>query len=384
MFSSIHLQVVVFSWLVFGFSLVSPFISLDVDHISMVFVFFYACALFLFYLGYCVGLRSNVTRFVSMRVRSAIRMFFVVLFCALVFEVVDFFLIRTPADVFSVASVREAKTSGSNLFSVFGAFLVPLSILTFVKLADADHVQFDLSQKVLISLAFSVFLFSTFMVGSRGIFLTMLIVLFGGGLSKLRILLIAPVVALGAGIGFVYRFISLNSVDGLVEVFGAVSGRGYSEFVPVTRYALEAIDHVYLKFVYFSVVQANQYLAHGFFEFAYIFSKAPSFSFDPSKLIPHLGRLFETSSSWDRPNLYYTAVGSWYLAFGAFCLAAAPFLGMMLGAMYKMALLIGPGPRNLILYALFLTPYVNNIGSYDLHFFYFSIFVVSRIKILEK
>lgn len=129
----------------------------------------------------------------------------------------------------------------------------------------------------------------------------------------------------------------------------------------------------------FPFLQANQYLSHGVFEFAKIFSELRGFFFEPVHVLPHLSKIFGGPSADIRYGMYYTMAGTSYLAFGYFSIVFMMLLGVGYGVVYSLSSYLGEGVRRLVLFSILLFPFVNSFGGFDFYLYFLAVIVVRAI-----
>jgi len=375
--------VVIASWLIFWTALCSPLIAPNTQYITHGFVLFAVVSFALTYFGFGVGSVGGPWRKIYLTRNGFLLLFLSCLTIAVAARLVDGFFLRPTGDFMSISSVREARQAGSNVFSVVAGVMAPVSLALYDRVASGRYIK-NRALKFVIYCLLSFIALVSLVSGSRGGLLVVLIFLFARVLTVKRLVFVAPVLMVVFGAVFAYRFASISGLEDMSELAWRVGMHGYSAFVPMSKLSAELLTINGLRFYAFSLIQANQYFAHGIFEFAYIFRSAPIFEFDPSRVIPHLSKLYSFSSALERENLYYTAPGTYYIAFGVCSLLVAPLIGYVLGVCYRRGRTLGAGSKGVVLLGLFLTPFVNNIGSYDLHFALVAIIIASKIDVKCK
>lgn len=303
------LYVVVFSWLVFFVSVFSPLTDNDYSYFSLnAFVFFVVSFLF-FYVSFFSS--SCVFRFKRAlpSVEKVVFLFFLFLFFAVVFRVIDRFYLRAVDDIFSFKSYRGAREAGSNLASVLAGVFMPMVFVLFSCLVENRRV---VGKSVFYIGSFFVFIlfFDVVLSGSRGIMLILLCLTLGGSLRLKNMLYVGPLLLFFFSAFFMYRFYSVSASGDIYHIMHGISNDGYAYFVPVSSFFSEAFDDGFMAIVFFPIVQANQYLAHGFFEFLYTYSNGngsvnglANFGLKPQswflwKALNRLGQMFITHW-WD-------------------------------------------------------------------------------------
>lgn len=314
--------------------------------------------------------------------RTFIRLLITILLIAIASRMVDRFILRPPEDYFSVASYRESRKSGSNLFSICSAITLPLVLVLFAKLKHL--VRTRPSTHLFVSLCLLLLLIDVYASGSRGILLVCLTALFFDRITIRNLLPVLAVIAVLSSAMFLARFSNLMGTDSeaVATVDFALSGYGY--FVPASLDLYDYfIDSKYVFLTYF-FVQTLQYLSHGFFEFAYLFATHSHDNFSVSMLIPQLNKVFDQPVYIERENLYYTLFGTAFIAFGLYSPIILAFTGAALGWLYRRACIDSVAAKGIVLLALFLSPFVNSIGGYDIIFFLISIFISSFFAVRPR
>lgn len=378
---NIYYKAVLISWLVLLLSLLSPLINPDYQYFDIDFLLFFAMSFIVFY--FSAYLSAKFISFKSIQFSSSmmIRLLLSVAFIALFFRLIDRFYLRPVVDVLSIASVRESKEAGvSNIFSQLAAILLPFAIVLYVSIKK-HKVKLNKTSSLAFGMMISICILDVLSSGSRGLMLMILVGLFSPHFTFKRLLLLIPVGMVISGLFFIVRFMSLTGQENITDILFSMSSYGYALFVPASDFTIDILLNNSLGFFFFPILQTNQYLAHGIFEFAYLFHTGPDIQFDPTRIIPHLSMLLDTTSYVERVNLYYTMVGSFYIAFGAYSLVGLVFFGLYVGSLIKASENVGLGASGIMCVTLFLSPFVNSAGGYDVHFYHFAILICAFIKI---
>jgi len=378
---------IVLSWAILGVLLLSTILSPDYSYFSYKFLISFIGFYLIFYSSCFLSYSLTSSRGIFViDWKHFVVLFFFVSVLALAFRAVDRFYFRPVEDFLSVSSYRESREGGSNLFSVLGVILSATSVVLYSRLKHFDGSRLHGIYRILWNGAFySIILviLDVSLSASRGILLLLLVVIFSGRINffKFSLYSFGLVVLLGAF--FVYRYSSLASseVSQISHHFVNLSTEGYAKFVPVSDWFKQYVFRDGVSFFWFFILQAAQYLTHGIFEFAYIFSTHPDVQFDPSRVLPQLAKLFKFESELERENFYYSLAGTAYIGFGVFYYLVAFSVGAVLGAALKRSHSVSIGSYNLSLLCVFLVPFVNSFGGYDAVFLIFSIFFVSSFRV---
>lgn len=371
---------VILSWVAFLVALGSPLIKLDNSYVTLNFVAFAACSFFLFYISFFIGSRRISWIKLPVRFYKLSNILLMLVIIAAVSRALDRFYMRPVEEYFSIAAVRDSKEQASNVMSIVSALLFPFALVMYKKLKDAGG-YFGWAKKVVIYSSFAFALIDILLSGSRGVLLVVLVLLFYGGIKMRYLVILGPLFVMSTGLFFIYRFESLSAPVNMANYLLNISQVGYAKFVPINSSAVkEFLMQGGGAYFVFPIVQINQYMAHGIFEYAYLFSTSPEIQFDPSRVIPHLDKIYHFESVLERYNLYYTFPGTLYIAFGKMSIFAAVLFGWALGIVYRRASYVSVGAKGVVILSLFLVPFTNGIGGYDISFFLFSIFVISHFK----
>lgn len=305
------------------------------------------------------------------------RLFIFFLVLTFVFRVLDRFYFRPVDDYFSIESYRDARKSSTNWVSFLGSFLLPFFFVSM----DACLQRSTLTNKrkipiipfVLVILIFIDLLAS----GSRGVVLVALVMLLGRYFNFKRIILALPVLVVMSGVFFVYRFKSLAGGEINVQaMLVSVSSLGYALFVPYSDFISTMANESNALLAVFPFLQANQYLAHGFFEFAYMFQHIDGWYFDLVLVLPHLVKVINQTQEVLRPGMYYTMAGTAYNAFGFASLFFMAALGTLYGVILRSARFLGKGSTLVVLLSIFLFPFVNSFGGFDFYLYFIAILML--------
>lgn len=368
---------ILISWAVFLGSISSFLIGPNYRFISGQFVEFFLLSSFLFYTGFLI-----TSSFIKLRIKPIFvahkKIITIILWVGalcLLFRLIDRFHIR-PFNEFSISSIRDSRKPGSNFFSVLSVFGFYFLIVLF----DYSRNILKFRQKILIYAIFFILITDIALTGSRGIIVVTLIIILGHKLTLRNLIYLMAAFPLFFGSFFILRFLSLSGGN-LSDILVNLSLDGYALFVPINTDLIQFLNSGDLYSVLlFSLVQLNQYAAHSFFEFAYIFNTQSFSCIDIGYYIPALSKIIDSCSTVDRTNLYYTLFGSSYISFGLYSPLSLFLSGLFLGFIYSRSIQIGFGSRNLVLYGLFLSMFVNSIGGFDLFIVYTCILLVSLIK----
>lgn len=371
------LACIIISWATFFSSVLSPLISPNTNYISIPYIAFLTISIALFYTSLiAIGLKINNWKKIRVTQGYLINLLILSLIIAATSRIIDRFIIRPPSNYFSIASYRESREAGSNIFSLLSAFLLPFSLILYGRIKH----QINRQKKILMGLLILALMTDIVLSGSRGTLLVCLASLFSDRITKKNIPIYAALLVLASGFFFAFRFSSLIETKDIIETLKSLSQDGYATFVPASSSFLSNIGPSSAGLAYLSIIQANQYLSHGVFEFAYIFQTHPALQFNPAQLIPHLEKLYDFNSYLERENLYYTLFGTLYIAFGVFSPIACILCGVFLGQAFKRASYISGNAQGVVYLSIFLAPFVNSIGGYDMIFFLASIYIVSLFK----
>lgn len=378
------LYAILLSWFVFALCLLSPLIQPDYSYLSISAVVFFILSFFLYYLGYLSS--SVLFRFkinsINYNFILNLLLFFVV--SAFFLRFVDRFYIRPVDDFFSFKSYREARELGSNFVSVLAGFLLPVVFVLYSCLKNNSSLA--KSGKYFFSVFFLyLILLDMFFSGSRGGLLVILVLMFSEKVSVKNIFFIGPLFMFFFSGLFLYRFFSVSSDGELIDIIKAVSIGGYATFVPYSSFSAEVLISEFGSLLIFPLIQVNQYLIHGFFEFLYIYSNSDG-GYGVSHLMPHFLKFTDVVEEQLRPGMYYTIVGSVYYGFGVI---GSFFLMLLIGFFYgivlPMAKTLSRGCYFLVLLSVFLMPYVNSFGGYDIYLYLLSIvfvFFILKVKLI--
>lgn len=376
-------QAMLLSWVILIISILSPLISPVYTYVTPSYILFFVASLSIFYLSmFFIGLRVSRWVKIPITAKRITTIFTLIIAIAFISRLLDRAIIRPPSDYFSVLSYRQARESGSNIFSILSTFLFPFSLILYGKVKTLNSLS--RKQNTLFFVIFTLIFIDILMSGSRGILLVSICALFFERINKKNIIPYASLFALASGVFFSMRFSALMGTDDVRSSLITLSLSGYSYFVPASTLFLGYIESSGLKLAFFSIVQAFQYFAHGFFEFAYIYKTHPYLQFDLSALIPQLSKVQGSSYYLERTGAYYTLPGSLYLGFGLLSLVASAACGIFIGSLYKRSELISRNATGVIILSIFLTPFVNGIGGFDMILFLMSIYIVSTLKVVPS
>ncbi|WP_168016891.1 hypothetical protein [Halomonas salinarum] len=377
------LCVIILPWVVFHLSLLLPIISPEYEHVNFEYSLFFFVLFFIFYAFFIFGLQVKSKKAICLEVDSVVKIFLFILIIALVSRVLDRFLIRAPSNYFSISSYRVSREAGSNIFSILSVILFPVAIFLYNKIRTVPGKMLS-AVNVFFFFSISFFLFDVVLSGSRGTALVVFVSLFFDKINKKNIIFFGSAFVVVSGVFFIFRFQSLTEVESISKTLLYLSSVGYSDFVPASDFFMSMMQESDFRLLYFSVVQITQYIAHGFFEFAYVYNTQPIVQFDPSRLIPQLSKISSFNSYLERENLYYTLMGTLYISFGAFSIFASAIIGLGLGFLYKRSVLISKNAKGVVFLSVFMAPFVNGVGGYDIHFFLLAIYIVSVVRLKNK
>lgn len=371
---------ILMSLTILAMSALSPVIAPRGEHITPSYLLFFTTSLAIFYSSiFFIGMRVNSWRKIPITPKRLLTIFTLIIAVALVSRVLDRFFIRPPSNYFSVLSYRQAREADSNLFSVLSTLLFPFCLILYGKIKSLKVTT--RKENAVFAIAFALIIIDILMSGSRGILLVSIVALFFDKINRRNIAIYAAMFILASGFIFSVRFSSLMQLDDMGSSLINLSSSGYSYFVPASRFFLEILRDSEFKLFFFSMVQSIQYFAHGLFEFAYIYETHPSFQFDLSALLPQLSKIQSSSYSLERAGAYYTLPGTLYLSFGLLSLMASAICGIIIGALYKRSAVVSENAQGVLLLSVFLAPFVNGIGGFDIVFFLASIYIVSALKV---
>lgn len=374
---------ILLGWGLFWISILNPLVEPNYSIISTDFVFYLIGSYIFFSLGVLIFSRPIALPYVSLNPRSMINMILIVLFLAVIFRLTDRLFIRQVSDLFSIMSVRESRAVGSNMFSIMGGVFSILGVVgySFVKensLLESKVLRYSFM------LFLSLIVLDVFISGSRGILLVILIVVASSNIKIKHLILIVPILVILSGGFFIYRYESVSDASGtqVSMIMDSISRNGYSFFVPAAN-SLDFSSNIF-GYSLFSLVQAMQYIGHGVFEFAYIFEDFSDKGLCLAAFLPQIGFQSSCVASLDRIGVYYSLAGSEYIAFGSWSIFVMFFSGVWLGFCYSRSANVSLGARNLVLFAIFISPYVNSLGGYDIWLYLCAIVIGSFFRVRES
>ena len=383
------LKTVVWSWFVFFAALMSPLISPNFENFSLSFCAYFAFSYLILYFSlFAVDMFGGKRSADGLKDASFFfRLFLFFLILTFLFRVLDRFYFRPVDNYFSIESYRDARKAGTGVVSFLGSFLLPFFFVSMDaylqrrKFLDVKKCGIGFFPFVLVVFIF----FDLLASGSRGVVLVALVMLFGRYLSFKRIVLYAPVLILLSGALFVYRFTSLAGGEVDVQaMLVSVSSLGYSFFIPYSDFVKSLAGEGGALMGVFPFLQANQYLAHGFFEFAYIFKNLSGWFFDVVLVLPHFSKFIDQTQDVLRPGMYYTMAGTAYNAFGYASIFFMAVLGLLFGVILKSARFLGVGSTMVVLLSIFLLPFVNSFGGFDFYLYFIAILALRFIAFLRR
>lgn len=368
------------SWLTLTICIASPLIDKNPKYISIEFLCFATTSFLIFYCSFFTGAMFGPWKKITISYKSALFISISAAATSIAFRYIDRFYFRPVSNYFDISSVRDSRVDGSNLFSITSVILLPISIAIFLKLRDSPKGISKFHRAVFI-LIFFMATMDVISTGSRGILLCLLIFLFYKRITLKTLAITIPLLIISSGLFFLIRYSAISATDDIQSTLDFVSKNGYAEFVPISEgFSSDILSSQGGQF-FFPIIQVNQYFAHGLFEFAYQYNFGPEYQLDPSRIVPQLSKIASFTSVLIRPNLYYTTPGTFYIAFGKFSLIALIISGLILGTIYRRALKESTGAKGVVLFSLFLTPFVNNIAGFDLQFYLAAIYIASSIKV---
>jgi len=373
------------SWFVFFAAMFSPLIEPNYENVGIAYCLYFFCSYLIFYIIlFLVDMPADSKRHDG-GVLIFFQLFIFFLLLTFLFRVLDRFYFRPVDNYFSIESYREARKAGTNIFSFLGSFLLPFFFVSMdAYLQRAKSIvgaKIKIVPMIMVVLIFCDLLAS----GSRGVVLVALVMLLGRYFSFKKFLFVLPVLVLLSGLLFVFRFISLagREVD-VQSMLVSVSSLGYAFFVPYSDWIDTLADEGNALLVIFPFLQANQYLAHGFFEFSYMFDSFNGWFSDVVIVLPHFAKFLDQTQEVIRPGMYYTMAGTAYNAFGYFSIAFMMFLGGVYGVVLKSARFLGMGSTLVVLLSIFLLPFVNSFGGFDFYLYFVAILVLRAVAGLSS
>lgn len=379
-------KTIIWSWFVFFAALFSPLINPDYGNVSFAFCCYFVGSYFALYFVLIFTNMLGSKREADLSENSAFffRLFIFFLVLTFIFRVLDRFYFRPVDNYFSIESYRDARKAATNLVSFLGSFFLPFFFVSMdaclQRSAFLNRRRLPLIALIMVVLIFIDLLAS----GSRGVVLVALVMLLGRYFSFKKMLLILPVLIALSGIFFVYRFMSLagGEVD-IQSMLVSVSSLGYALFVPYSDFVSTLANEGNSLLVVFPFLQANQYLSHGFFEFAYMFINFDGWYADLVVVLPHLAKFIQPTQEVLRPGMYYTMAGTAYNAFGYASIFFMAVLGLLYGVIFKSARFLGKGSILVVLLSIFLLPFVNSFGGFDFYLYFIAILTLrffARLK----
>lgn len=368
------LPTIITSWIILITIQTIGIINPNTDLLSLKYILYITLSSILFYTGIFITKKNPKKNYIGLKKTSVINIFYTLVTIAIVCKISDRLLIRTPIEL-SISSFREAREQGSNIFSFLSALLLPICIIYFDKFKDSirTHAVF-----YLLILIYTV---DIALSGSRGSLLIIAIYLLAERFTLKKIALAAPIAIIISGIFFEIRFQSLTGSSSVtLSTLQSLSTEGYAKFVPASPWLLEYIESQY-GIYFFSLAQIAQYITHSVYEFAYIFNTQEIKEIDPTQILPFLLKVIEPTNTPENFGMYYTLFGSAHLAFGYYSIIIIFFIGLFYGVAMNCSLKISDRSGAFIIFCIFISPYVNSIGAYDIFFYLISIIVVSKISI---
>ncbi|WP_139197671.1 MULTISPECIES: hypothetical protein [unclassified Pseudomonas] len=368
------------SWFVFFSAMFSPLIEPNYESVGIGYCLYFFCSYLVFYISMVVVdmPADNKRRDAGVSIFFQLFIFFLLL--TFLFRVVDRFYFRPVDNYFSIESYREARKAGTNIFSFLGSFLLPFFFVSMDAYLQRAKSLAGMKIKIVPMIMVALIFFDLLASGSRGVVLVALVMLLGRYFSFKKFIFVLPVLVLLSGLLFVFRFISLagREVD-MQSMLVSVSSLGYAFFVPYSGWIDTLAGEGNALLVIFPFLQANQYLAHGFFEFSYMFGSFDGWFSDVVIVLPHFAKFLDQTQEVIRPGMYYTMAGTAYNAFGYFSIAFMMFLGMVYGVVLRSARFLGVGSMLVVLLSIFLLPFVNSFGGFDFYLYFVAILVLRAV-----
>lgn len=365
------------SWFVFFSAILSPLIEPNYENVGIEYCLYFFCSYLIFYIVmFLIDMpMGNKRSDGGVLIFFQLFMFFLVL--TFLFRVLDRFYFRPVDNYFSIESYREARKAGTNIFSFLGSFLLPFFFVSMDAYLQRAKSLVGSRIKIVPMIMVVLIFFDLLASGSRGVVLVALVMLLGRYFSFKKFLFVLPVLVLLSGLLFVFRFISLagREVD-VQSMLVSVSSLGYAFFVPYSGWIGTLVDEGNALLLIFPFLQANQYLAHGFFEFSYMFASFDGWFSDVVIVLPHFAKFLEQTQEVIRPGMYYTMAGTAYNAFGYFSIAFMMLLGAIYGVVLRSARFLGVGSVLVVLLSIFLLPFVNSFGGFDFYLYFVAILVL--------
>ncbi len=378
-------KVILCSWFVFFSAMFSPLIEPNYENVSIEYCLYFFCSYLVFYVALLfVDMPANNKRYDG-GVVIFFQLFIFFLLLTFLFRVLDRFYFRPVDNYFSIESYREARKAGTNVFSFLGSFLLPFFFVSMDAYLQRAKSFVGAKIKIVPMIMVALIFFDLLASGSRGVVLVALVMLLGRYFSFKKFLIVLPVLVLLSGLLFVFRFISLagREVD-VQSMLISVSSLGYAFFVPYSGWIDTLAGEGSALLVIFPFLQANQYLAHGFFEFSYMFGSFDGWFSDVVIILPHFAKFLDQTQEIIRPGMYYTMAGTAYNAFGYFSIAFMMFLGIIYGVVLKSARFLGVGSTLVVLLSIFLLPFVNSFGGFDFYLYFVAILVLRAVAGLSS
>ena len=374
-------SIVLAAWIVVIVACVSPLIDPRVDLLSTEFVLYCVLIFTTFYISLFVSASMSIS---NLRMTSAERLrqvMFTLLSLGVAARGIDRIFLRPVGDILSIAAVRDARLAESNLVSIVGAVAPAFGVALFAILQSRHLSHREITLARLIA---CVYLADLFLTGSRGILIFALILVFGIRISVRSLLFFVPALIVASGGLYVYRFLALTAGSDASQILLNSSRDGYAYFVPASQTSLQLLQTDFGEWLFFPLLQTNQYAAHGLFEFAYLMNNAPAFTFAPGQLVPQIPFLAPQSELFFRENLYYTLPGTLVLSFGVVgALLAAAVIGACLGRVCRHVAQVGGAGKTVVGIVIFGVPFVNTIGGFDLIFYLTAIWLFARYEIVD-
>lgn len=381
-----------FPWLVLAVALLSPLITPEWDLLTpdliSILVVFYA----LFYGFVLFGLVSfGIAHSVRLDARSAVLILVCAVFCAALLRAYDVFILRPIPDWLSFSAIREARLEGeSGVVSTVSRILFITGLVAYgqVRRACEDRFWPRVAGVPVVEACLWLQVVYVFATGSRGILIIALLLLCYQYLRKENIGIIALTGTVAFVVLFLYRFASRATGDegDALEHLVVTSVYGYGLFVPPSPWVLSVIgEENLLSGVVFGLLHINQYLAHGVFEFGYLYEYAND-QFRDLSVFGQLARVAgqDAESEIVRGSFYYSLAGSAYASLGSWYWAFAVFAGLLYGAAVRAAARVSPGATLVVLWGLSLVPFVNSVGGFDFLLFLGAIILVGRFMVVPS
>lgn len=357
----------------------SPFIIPNTINLTSPFLVYALGIFLLIYSGMLLAMSFPPRIGREVQVAVLRQLMFALLLVGVAFRALDRLVLRPVTDLFSSASIREARLDGSNIASIIGTLAPALGVVLLASLASKKRLT--RGQLVAARVIASIYLLDLFLSGSRGISLIVFLLVFGITFSIRTLVVVAPIVILVFGAVFLSRFLDLIGQTDQTQIAFNSSIYGYAYYVPASPLSQEILHSSLGLQLFFPALQILQYAAHGVFEFADVFTRVSEFHWAPAQLIPQVPGLAAQDTIEFRQNLYYTLPGTLALSFGLIgaLLVAFP-VGYWIGRVAVTALHYSGGIKLVMAIVIFGIPFVNTVGGFDLVFFLIGLSLLGMIR----